>query len=98
MEEFSAVAPGVDCPGLFVFWGKRYALPEYAQDEKAVFEYLSDPAKPVPYTSQTEGLTFTPRRFMSDDQRQASRRPDVLTFVTLPLTTLKRLQEKSWQN
>jgi putative CocE/NonD family hydrolase len=54
--------------------------------EKAVFEYISDPKKPVPYTSQTEGLTFTPRRFMSDDQREASRRPDVLTFTTEPLT------------
>ncbi len=49
-------------------------------DEKAVFEYTSDPKKPIPYTSQTEGLTFTPRRFMSDDQREASKRPDVLTF------------------
>ncbi len=55
-------------------------------DEKAVFEYTSDPNKPVPYTSQTEGLTFTPRRFMSDDQRHASTRPDVLTFETEILT------------
>lgn len=55
-------------------------------NEKAVFEYISDPAKPVPYTSQTEGLTFTPRRFMSDDQREASTRPDVLTFETEVLT------------
>lgn len=55
-------------------------------NEKAVFEYISDPAKPVPYTSQTEGLTFTPRRFMSDDQRAASTRPDVLTFETAVLT------------
>ncbi|CAM3453827.1 CocE/NonD family hydrolase [Zobellia roscoffensis] len=54
-------------------------------DEKAVFEYTSDPQKPVPYTSQVEGLTFTPRRYMSDDQREASRRPDVLTFETEPL-------------
>jgi uncharacterized protein len=46
------------------------------------FSYVSDPNKPVPYTSQTEGLTFTPRRFMSDDQRHASTRPDVLTFVS----------------
>ena len=53
---------------------------------EAVFEYLSDPAKPVPYTSQTEGLTFTPREFMSDDQRHVSRRPDVITFETDPLT------------
>lgn len=51
-------------------------------NEQAAFEYISDPAKPVPYTSQTEGLTFTPRLFMSDDQREASRRPDVLTFST----------------
>lgn len=55
-------------------------------DEKAVFEYTSDPMKPVPYTSQTEGLTFTPRRFMSDDQREASKRPDVLTFESEVLT------------
>lgn len=55
-------------------------------DEKAVFEYTSDPNKPVPYTSQTEGLTFTPRRFMTDDQRHASRRPDVITFKSDELT------------
>ena len=55
-------------------------------DEKAVFDYTSDPKKPVPYTSQIEGLTFTPRRYMSDDQREASRRPDVLTFETEVLT------------
>ena len=53
---------------------------------EAVFEYVSDPAKPVPYTSQTEGLVFTPRRFMSDDQRAASTRPDVITFSTDALT------------
>ncbi len=53
---------------------------------EGVFEYTSDPAKPVPYTSQVEGLVFTPRRFMSDDQREASRRPDVITFQTEPLT------------
>lgn len=56
-----------------------------ATDAAAKFSYVSDPSKPVPYTSQTEGLTFTPRRFMSDDQRHASRRPDVLTFQTDPL-------------
>ncbi len=55
-------------------------------DEKAVFDYVSDPQKPVPYTSQTEGSTFTPRSFMSDDQREASTRPDVLTFQTEILT------------
>ncbi len=51
-------------------------------DEKLSFAYESDPAKPVPYRSETEGLTFTPRAFMTDDQRDASRRTDVLTFET----------------
>ena len=46
------------------------------------FVYTSDPDKPVPYTSETERVTFTPRRFMTDDQRHASKRPDVLTFET----------------
>ena len=60
-------------------------------DENTVFEYTSDPKKPVPYTSQIEGLTFTPRRYMSDDQREASRRPDVLTFETEILEEHKTL-------
>lgn len=43
-------------------------------------EYISDPAKPVPYT---EDVHFNrTREYMTDDQRFASRRPDVLTFQT----------------
>ena len=43
-------------------------------------EYLSDPAKPVPYT---EDVHFNrTREFMTDDQRFAGRRPDVLSFKT----------------
>jgi uncharacterized protein len=49
------------------------------------FEYLSDPLLPVPYVSQIEGFTG-PRSYMSDDQRQASKRPDVLTFQTEALS------------
>ena len=47
---------------------------------KHVFKYISDPANPVPYRSEIEGLTFTPRKYMTDDQRHASKRADVLTF------------------
>lgn len=54
-------------------------------DPEITFTYISDPDNPVPYTSETEAVTFTPRRFMTDDQRHASRRPDVLTFQTDPL-------------
>ncbi len=43
-------------------------------------EYTSDPAHPVPYTEDVhEGRT---REYMTDDQRFAGRRPDVLSFQT----------------
>jgi putative CocE/NonD family hydrolase len=41
-------------------------------------EYLSDPAKPVPYTAQI--TTRIQKSYMVEDQRFASQRPDVLTF------------------
>ena len=47
-------------------------------------EYVSDPSKPVPYT---EDVHFNrTRNYMTDDQRFASRRPDVLVFQTDTLT------------
>ena len=47
-------------------------------------EYTSDPAHPVPYTEDVhEGRT---REYMTDDQRFAGRRPDVLSFQTDILT------------
>ncbi|MDZ4071484.1 MAG: CocE/NonD family hydrolase [Sediminibacterium sp.] len=46
-------------------------------------EYISDPSKPVPYTEDVHfGRT---REYMTDDQRFAARRPDVLVFQTEPL-------------
>jgi len=53
-------------------------------DSKGVSEYISDPAKPVPYT---EDVHFhRTRDYMTDDQRFAARRPDVLAFATDTLT------------
>jgi len=46
--------------------------------------YTSDPAHPVPYTEDVQ--TGRTREYMTDDQRFASRRTDVLTFQTPPLT------------
>ena len=81
------VWPPKDTPPLKLQFGENgKLLINQPAKENAVFEYISDPAKPVPYTSQTEGLTFTPRNYMSDDQREASRRPDVLTFESEVLT------------
>jgi putative CocE/NonD family hydrolase len=43
-------------------------------------EYVSDPMNPVPYTQKT---TFNyPRDFMTEDQRFAAARPDVLVYQT----------------
>jgi len=79
-EKFDSWPPK-NIPPIKLYFGEKGQLGiNKPLDDKAVFEYVSDPAKPVPYTSQTEGLTFTPRNYMSDDQREASRRPDVLTF------------------
>jgi putative CocE/NonD family hydrolase len=48
-------------------------------------EYVSDIDKPVPYTEHPL-IRFTPRPFMTSDQRFAARRPDVVTFETDVLT------------
>lgn len=65
-----------------------YAAPN--PSETAFEEYLSDPAKPVPFRARpiqpvgySQGLTWS--RWLVDDQREASGRPDVITFVSPPL-------------
>jgi hypothetical protein len=44
---------------------------------------VSDPAHPVPFIDYI--ATAVPQRYMTDDQRFASRRTDVLTYQTEPL-------------
>lgn len=47
-------------------------------------DFVSDPAHPVPYSEDiTTGMT---KKYMTDDQRFAARRPDVLVYQTEPLT------------
>ena len=48
------------------------------------FQYISDPANPVPYTDGIHGSRNN--EYMIEDQRFAAKRPDVLTFQTEPLT------------
>jgi uncharacterized protein len=48
-------------------------------------EYVSDPAKPVPYRARPiDGTSWS--RWLVDDQREASGRPDVAVFVSENLT------------
>lgn len=45
-------------------------------------EFVSDPKKPVPHSEDIKQQGLTPRKYMTDDQRFAARRPDVLVFET----------------
>ena len=47
-------------------------------------EYISDPAKPVPYSAAVSN--YRTAEYMTDDQRFASRRPDVMVYKTDILT------------
>jgi hypothetical protein len=50
-------------------------------------EYYSDPNNPVPSSINYQDYNrFTPRNYMSEDQRFALSRPDVVTFTTEYLT------------
>ncbi len=52
-------------------------------DADASDSYVSDPARPAPFTEDVAiGMT---REYMTDDQRFAARRPDVLVYQTGPL-------------
>jgi hypothetical protein len=53
-------------------------------EAKSEDEYLSDPNHPVPFVGYTTDTV--PQRYMVDDQRFASYRPDVVTYETDPLT------------
>jgi putative CocE/NonD family hydrolase len=57
--------------------------------------YVSDPARPVPYRARPDLAPFAPnstwQTWLSDDQRFAAARKDVLTYSTAPLGQPLRL-------
>jgi len=53
---------------------------EQSPGDSGFDQYISDPARPVPYTEEiTNRMT---NEYMTDDQRFAARRPDVLVYQT----------------
>lgn len=63
-----------------------FAVPGSSEASGSEFEeYVSDPAKPVPYRARPIDNTSW-ARWLVDDQREASGRPDVLAFVSETLT------------
>jgi putative CocE/NonD family hydrolase len=64
-----------------------FALPAGASPGSGYEEYVSDPAKPVPFIPRpvdASGARW--RKWLVEDQREASGRPDVLAFVSDRLT------------
>ena len=69
------------------YFDEKSKLSTVAPKGNAFSEYISDPAKPVPYTMDIAGsFGITPHNYMSEDQRFAARRTDVLIFQTDSLT------------
>ncbi len=58
-------------------------VPEPPTSANAFDQYVSDPARPVPYTNAI--THWYDNGFMVEDQRFAARRPDVLVYATPPL-------------
>jgi uncharacterized protein len=57
-------------------------LSKAAANDGAFEEFISDPKKPVPSSEDIAQRGITPRKYMTDDQRFAAKRPDVLVFET----------------
>ena len=64
--------------------GKLSFNPPSSPQSKGFDEYVSDPANPVPFYSKP--TLDMAREYMDADQRFVQGRPDVLTYVTEPLT------------
>lgn len=65
---------------LYLHENGKLSFKKVDSSEKPFDEYVSDPSEPVPYT---EDVAFSmTKEYMTDDQRFASRRPDVLTYQT----------------
>ncbi|MGO4816851.1 CocE/NonD family hydrolase [Flavobacterium sp. W22_SRS_FP1] len=68
------------------FYLAQDKLTTAVQNDGGFQEFISDPKKPVPFTEDINQRGITPRKYMTDDQRFAARRPDVLVFETERLT------------
>jgi putative CocE/NonD family hydrolase len=70
---------------VYVRAGGALSLEPPTEAAGAFDEYVSNPAKPVPYTA--EHRHWYNAAFMVEDQRFAAHRPDVLVYQTEPLTS-----------
>jgi len=80
-RSFDTWPPGkLDNRKLYFHSGNELSFDQPEEKKDARDTYISDPCKPVPYTTDISG--FWPRNYMTEDQRFAARRPDVLVYET----------------
>jgi putative CocE/NonD family hydrolase len=83
--EFETWPPeNVQPAALYLQPGGGLALTAPAGPGESFDEYVADPANPVPYTEDVHLRRTT--QYMTDDQRFAARRPDVMAYTSEPLT------------
>lgn len=84
-QSFNSWPPAEAKPRLFYLAPGQQLTTERPTGTDGFAEYVSDPAKPVPYTDGVQARRNN--QYMIEDQRFAARRPDVLVFETEPLTS-----------
>jgi uncharacterized protein len=82
-RSFDAWPPKAAQPKTLYFHSNGKLSFDAPSESAAKDEYVSDPAHPVPFVGYTTDTV--PQRYMVDDQRFASYRPDVLVYQTEPL-------------
>jgi len=82
-REFDAWPPAAATPRTFYFGAAGALTTEAPSGADAFDQYVSDPARPVPYVGHVQmGMQGD---YMTEDQRFAATRPDVLVYQTPPL-------------
>jgi putative CocE/NonD family hydrolase len=82
-RNFDAWPPKGVMPKMLYFHAGHKLSFDAPTESQSQDEYVSDPNHPVPFVSYTTDTV--PQRYMVDDQRFASTRPDVLVYETDPL-------------
>ena len=90
-QRLTAWPSGAKATPLYLSAGLKVGFDSPKAGAAAYEEYVSDPAKPVPFRARPiqpvgydKGMTWS--QWLVDDQREASGRPDVLAFVSDVLT------------
>ena len=88
---------------LYLSAGLKLSKNAPAASDAAYEEYVSDPAKPVPYRARpTQAIGYgdghTWSQWLVDDQREASGRPDIVTFETEVLREAVKISGQAMAN